>query len=264
MLIRWVDAIAALGSKGIALCAICGRAGIMLARALFGKQSICKQFSLVTREFYNVGVQSFSIIVVSGLFIGMVLSVQGYSVLEQYGAQGTLGQLVLLSLLRELGPVITALLFAGRSGSAITAEIGLMQATEQVASLEIMAVDPLQRIIAPRFWASCIALPLLTLLFITVGIFSGSQVGIEWKAIDAGIFWGTIQSTIDLKHELIISLSKSLTFAVVTSTIALFNGYYCRPSSAGISKATTQTVVYASLGILGLDFILTVFIFGSG
>lgn len=254
--------IAALGRVTIDIILSLGRAGLMLFHALIGKPEPQKQFPLLIKQIHFLGVQSLMICLVSGLFIGMVLGLQGYLVLSIYGAESSLGMMVGLSLLRELGPVVTALLFAGRAGSALTAEIGLMKATEQLSSLEMMAVDPLRRIVAPRFWAGLITMPILTIIFITVGILGGALVGISWKGIDSGFFWATLQEAVDLRYDIINSLIKSLVFAITVMWIALFNGYDCVPTSSGISQSTTRTVVHSSLAILGLDFILTALMFG--
>jgi phospholipid/cholesterol/gamma-HCH transport system permease protein len=208
-------------------------------------------------------VQSLLIIVVSGLFIGMVIGLQGFLILTTYSAEASLGMMVSLSLLRELGPVVTALLFAGRAGSALTAEIGLMKATEQISSLEMMAIDPLRRVVAPRFWAGLISMPLLTAIFVAVGIWGGSVVGVDWKGIDAGFFWSAMQNAVDWRKDLLNCLIKSLIFAITVTWIALFNGYDAVPTSGGISRATTRTVVHSSLAVLGLDFVLTALMFGN-
>ena len=255
--------ISKLGRSGVRFINAVGRATIMLFHALAGRPQPRKHFPLLVQQLYVVGVQSVAIILVSGLFIGMVLSLQGYNVLKDFGAEQSLGPLVSLSLLRELGPVVTALLFAGRAGSALTAEIGLMKATEQLSSLEMMAVDPLRRVISPRFWAGVISLPLLTILFVAVGIWGGSLVGVHWKGIDAGFFWSAMQDAIDLRMDLINCLIKSVVFAITVTWIALFNGYDAIPTSAGISRATTRTVVHSSLAVLGLDFVLTALMFGN-
>ena len=259
----FIDAIAALGRKGIETCASFGRAGIMLFHALVGKPEFRKHAPLLIKQLYSVGVLSLLIIVVSGLFIGMVLGLQGYLVLTTYSAETSLGMLVALSLLRELGPVVTALLFAGRAGSALTAEIGLMKATEQLSSMEMMAVDPLRRVVAPRFWAGFISMPLLTLIFTAIGIWGGSLVGVNWKGIDPGFFWSAMQNAVDLRTDLLNCVIKSAVFAVTVTWIALFNGYDAIPTSEGISRATTRTVVHSSLAVLGLDFVLTALMFGN-
>ncbi|AIJ08708.1 MULTISPECIES: lipid asymmetry maintenance ABC transporter permease subunit MlaE [Edwardsiella] len=258
-----LNGVAAFGRRGIRVCAAFGRAGLMLFSALVGRPEPGKQWPLLRRQLYSVGVQSLLIIIVSGLFIGMVLGLQGYLVLTTYSAEASLGMMVALSLLRELGPVVTALLFAGRAGSALTAEIGLMKATEQLSSLEMMAVDPLRRVVAPRFWAGVISMPLLTVIFVAVGIWGGSVVGVDWKGIDAGFFWSAMQGAVDYRTDLLNCLIKSLVFAITVMWIALFNGYDAVPTSAGISRATTRTVVHASLAVLGLDFVLTALMFGN-
>ncbi|MCF1958216.1 lipid asymmetry maintenance ABC transporter permease subunit MlaE, partial [Escherichia coli] len=210
-----------------------------------------------------VGVQSLLIIMVSGLFIGMVLGLQGYLVLTTFSAEASLGMMVALSLLRELGPVVTALLFAGRAGSALTAEIGLMKATEQISSLEMMAVDPLRRVVAPRFWAGLISMPLLSLIFVAIGIWGGAIVGVDWKGIDEGFFWASMQGAVEWRLDLVNCFIKSVVFAITVTWIALFNGYDAIPTSEGISRATTRTVVHSSLAVLGLDFVLTALMFGN-
>lgn len=258
-----LNALAALGHRGIKTIATFGRAGLMLFNAVVGKPEFRKHAPLLVRQLYNVGVLSMLIIIVSGLFIGMVLGLQGYLVLTTYSAETSLGMLVALSLLRELGPVVAALLFAGRAGSALTAEIGLMRATEQLSSMEMMAVDPLRRVISPRFWAGVISLPLLTIIFVAVGVWGGSLVGVNWKGIDAGFFWTAMQNAVDWRMDLVNCLIKSLVFAITVTWIALFNGYDAIPTSAGISRATTRTVVHASLAVLGLDFVLTALMFGN-
>lgn len=239
-----------------------GQASIMLAQALIGKPQFGKMFPLLVRQLYVLGVQSMLIILISGLFIGMVLGLQGFTILVDFGAEQALGPMVALSLLRELGPVVTALLFAGRAGSALTAEIGLMRATEQLSSLEMMAVDPLRRIIAPRFWAGVLSMPLLAFMFNAVGIYGGYMVGVQWLGVDDGAFWSVMQSSVTMEHDVMNGFIKSLVFAVVVTWIALFKGYTAVPTSPGISAATTQTVVYSSLAVLGLDFVLTAIMFG--
>ena len=240
-----------------------GRAGFMLFGALIGRPQVRKHTPLLIKQLYVLGVQSLLIILLSGLFIGMVLGLQGYVILVDFAAETSLGQLVALSLLRELGPVVTALLFAGRAGSALTAEIGLMKATEQLSSLEMMAVDPLRRVIAPRFWAGIIAMPILAVIFTAIGIWGGHLVGVDWKGVDGGSFWSAMRSAVDVS-DLLNGFIKSVVFAFAVVWIALFNGYDCVPTSEGISQATTRTVVHASLTVLGLDFVLTAMMFGAG
>ncbi|WP_016954484.1 lipid asymmetry maintenance ABC transporter permease subunit MlaE [Catenovulum agarivorans] len=258
-----VDALAKLGRDTISATATTGRAGLVLFNALWAAPDVKKNSPLLIKQLQVVGVQSLAIILVSGLFIGMVLGLQGYTILVGYGAENSLGPMVALSLLRELGPVVTALLFAGRAGSALTAEIGLMKATEQLSSLELMAVDPLRRVIAPRFWAGMISMPLLALLFSSVGIIGGHLVGVEWLGVDSGNFWSVMQAAVDLQDDVMNGVIKSFAFALVVTWIAIFRGYDCIPTSEGISKATTQTVVHSSLAVLGLDFVLTALMFGE-
>ncbi|MCK2082354.1 MULTISPECIES: lipid asymmetry maintenance ABC transporter permease subunit MlaE [Aeromonas] len=257
-----ISQISKLGRSGVRFISAVGRATIMLFHALAGKPEPRKHFPLLVQQLYVVGVQSVAIILVSGLFIGMVLSLQGYNVLKDFGAEQSLGPLVSLSLLRELGPVVTALLFAGRAGSALTAEIGLMKATEQLSSLEMMAVDPLRRVVAPRFWAGAISMPLLAFMFSLIGIFGGKLVGVDWLGVDEGSFWSAMQASVDWQDDIMQGAIKSVIFALVVTWIALFNGYDAKPTSAGISQATTRTVVHSSLAVLGLDFILTAVMFG--
>lgn len=250
-----------LGQATLTFLAMLGRSALILGGAIAMRPEFKKQTSLLIKQCYFIGVKSLSIILVSGLFIGMVLGLQGYFVLTTFSAESSLGMLVAFSLLRELGPVVTALLFAGRAGSALTAEIGLMKATEQLSSMAMMGVDPLKRILAPRFWAGLVCLPSLTAIFVAIGILGGALVGVIWKGIDAGFFWSSIQSNVSLQHDVLNCFIKSIVFAVATLWIALFNGYDCDPTSEGISKATTSTVVASSLVILGLDFILTALMF---
>lgn len=258
-----VNLFAAMGRNAFDVMSGVGRAALMLWGAIFALPNLRKGFPLFVQQIYVVGVQSLTIIVVSGLFIGMVLALQGYTVLVDYGAEDSLGPMVGLALLRELGPVVTGLLFAGRAGSALTAEIGLMKSTEQLSSMEMMAVDPLRRVVAPRFWAGLFCMPLLAVIFSTVGIFGGHLVGVEWLGIDGGNFWSIMQSKVDLVDDVFNGVIKSVVFAFVVTWIALYKGYDAVPTSDGISRATTQTVVQASLAVLGLDFVLTVFMFGG-
>jgi phospholipid/cholesterol/gamma-HCH transport system permease protein len=216
---------------------------------------------LTLREIYFSGVLSLIIILVSGLFVGMVLALQGYDVLQRYGADESLGVLVALSLVRELGPVVAGLLFASRAGSAITAEIGLMKATEQLSAMEMMAVDPVARVVAPRFWGGVISMPLLAALFSTLGIFGAYLVGVKLIGIDAGAFWGNMQAAVDFRFDIVNGVIKSAVFGMAVSLIAVFEGYDAKPTAEGVSTATTRTVVESSLAILALDFVLTVFMF---
>lgn len=258
-----MDRIALLGRAGLDVLAALGRSTIFLVHALFGRSGLRNGFSLLVKQLYSVGVLSLAIVVVSGIFIGMVLALQGYNILSSYGSEQAVGQMVALTLLRELGPVVTALLFAGRAGSALAAEIGNMKSTEQLSSLEMIGVDPLKYIIAPRLWAGFISLPLLTLIFNVVGIWGGAMVAVDWLGVYEGSFWANMQNSVSFTDDVLNGLIKSLVFAFVTTWIAVFQGYDCEPTSEGISRATTKTVVYASLAVLGLDFILTALMFGD-
>ncbi len=258
-----LNQIGQLGANTLATLQGLGRAALMLFGALLGRPRPLKNWHLYMKQLYVVGVLSLLIIVVSGLFIGMVLALQGYTVLAKFGAEQMLGPLVALSLLRELGPVVTALLFAGRAGSALTAEIGLMKATEQLSSMEMMAVDPLRRVIAPRFWAGVISMPLLALIFNAVGILGGHLVGVDWLGVDGGGYWSAMQANVDLQQDVLNGVIKSLVFAFVVTLIALHKGFDAVPTSEGISRATTQTVVTSSLAVLGFDFVLTAVMFGG-
>jgi len=220
-----------------------------------------RRFHLTVREIYFAGVLSLIIILVSGLFVGMVLGLQGYDTLVRYGSSEALGVLVALSLVRELGPVVAGLLFASRAGSAITAEIGLMKATEQLDAMEMMAVDPIARVIAPRFWAGVISMPLLAALFSAMGVFGGYLVGVRMIGVDEGSFWSQMQAAVDFEEDVLNGIIKSLVFGVAITWIAVFEGYDAPPTAEGVSRATTRTVVSSSLAVLALDFILTALMF---
>lgn len=228
---------------------------------LFKSGMSFRRFGLTVKEIYFSGVLSLIIIVVSGLFVGMVLGLQGYETLQKYGSESALGTLVALSLVRELGPVLAALLFASRAGSAITAEIGLMKATEQITAMEMMAVDPIARVVAPRFWGGVISMPLLAALFSAVGIFGGYVVGVVLIGVDDGSFWSQMQAAVDFRQDIVNGVIKSVVFGVAVTAIALFEGYDAPPTAEGVSHATTRTVVTSSLAVLALDFVLTAFMF---
>ena len=238
-----------------------GYAARFFAAVILNTPAAFRRLHLTLREIYFSGVLSLVIILVSGLFVGMVLALQGYDVLTRYGADESLGVLVALSLVRELGPVVAGLLFASRAGSAITAEIGLMKATEQLSAMEMMAVDPLARVVAPRFWGGVVSMPLLAALFSTLGIFGAYIVGVKLIGIDAGAFWGNMQAAVDFRSDIVNGVIKSFVFGAAVSLIAVFEGYDAKPTAEGVSSATTRTVVESSLAILALDFVLTVFMF---
>ncbi len=216
-----------------------------------------RRFRLVMREVYFTGVLSLIIIVVSGLFVGMVLGLQGYETLQKYGATESIGVLVALSLVRELGPVVAALLFASRAGSAITAEIGLMKTTEQLTAMDMMAVSPMARVIAPRFWAGVISMPILALLFSAMGVFGGYIIGVVVIGVDNGAFWSQMQAAVDFRYDVMNGVVKSVVFGIAVAVISTFEGYDAPPTAEGVSRATTRTVVTSALVILALDLMLT-------
>ena len=223
--------------------------------------STLSRFGLVRDQIFFLGNYSLAIISVSGLFVGFVLGLQGYYTLQRYGSSEALGLLVALSLVRELGPVVSALLFAGRAGTSLTAEIGLMKAGEQLSAMDLMAVDPIQRILAPRFWAGVLAMPVLAAVFSAVGIMGAWVVGVVMIGVDAGSFWGQMQSGVDVWKDVGNGVLKSLVFGITVTFVALYQGHEAQPTPEGVSRATTQTVVVASLAVLGLDFVLTALMF---
>lgn len=257
-----ITQIKGLGHFGVSFCLRIGVAGIFLLQTLWQKPKWRQVWPLLSTQLYRVGILSLPIILMSGLFIGMVVSLQGYNTLQKFGADQELGQLLALSIVRELGPVVTALLFAGRAGSALTAEIGLMRATSQISSLEMMAVNPLWHVISPRLFAGFIALPILTMLFNVVAIYGGHLVGVSWLGVDDGSFWVNMQSAVSFRADVLSGIIKSLVFAFVVTWISVYQGYYSQPNAQGISQATTKTVVYSSLLILALDFVLTAVMMG--
>ncbi|WP_110668259.1 lipid asymmetry maintenance ABC transporter permease subunit MlaE [Salinicola halophilus] len=257
-----IDRIALLGRGTLEMLAAVGRAGLFLVQSIICLPSR-EGLHLWLRQMHFVGVMSVAIVLVSGLFIGMVLALQGFTILVGFGADEALGQMVALSLVRELAPVVAALLFAGRAGSALTAEIGLMKATEQLTSMEMIGVDPLRRIVAPRLWAGFVSLPILTVIFGVVGIWGGYLVGVKWLGVYDGSFWSNMQDSVSFVGDVLNGMVKSLVFGLVVTWIAVFQGYDLIPTSEGISRATTRTVVYASLAVLGLDFVLTALMFGD-
>lgn len=238
-----------------------GMASRFFVYTLLYSGSSFRRFHLTIKELFSTGVMSLIIIIVAGLFVGMVLGLQGYETLKRYGSESALGSMVALSLVRELGPVVAALLFASRAGSAMTAEIGLMKATEQISAMEMMAVNPIARIVAPRFWAGVISMPLLAAMFSAVGVFGGYLVGVVQIGVDEGSFWSQMQSAVDFRDDILNGVIKSFVFGIVVTVIALFEGYDAPPTAEGVSGATTRTVVTSSLAILMLDFVLTAIMF---
>jgi len=250
-----------LGRSGIDFFQRLGRASVLLGHILVGIPTVLLRFPLVIQQLYSVGVLSLLIILVSGLFVGMVLGLQGYNTLVDFGAEESLGIMVAVSLVTELGPVVAALLFAGRAGSALTAEIGLMKATEQLSAMEMMAIDPIRRVLTPRFLAGFISMPLLAAIFSAVGVIGGDFVGVGLLDVDEGAYWSQMQSSVDFYDDVMNGVIKSVVFGIVVTWIAVFEGYDAIPTSEGVSRATTRTVVHSSLAILGLDFILTAIMF---
>lgn len=252
-----------LGQSGIEFCGSLGRSGLLVASTLWRVPKWRRSFFFLLEQLYAVGVLSLLVILVSAMFIGMVVSLQGHNTLAKFGAAQELGRLVALSVVRELGPVVTALLFAGRAGSALTAEIGFMKTTEQLASMEMMGVDPLWRVISPRLWAGFIAMPILTLIFNAIAIYGGYLVGVQWLGVDSGSFWSNMQAAVDFRVDVMGGIIKSIVFGFVVTWIAVYQGLNTIPNPLGISRATTRSVVYSSLAILGLDFILTAIMLGG-
>ncbi|VAW88789.1 Phospholipid ABC transporter permease protein MlaE [hydrothermal vent metagenome] len=251
-----------MGQRGLAFFSRLGRAAIFFLRVLTALPSLFLKPRLLIVQLYSVGVLSFQLIAISGLAVGMVLGLQMYSTLVDFGADNSLGPVVALSLVRELGPVLAALLFAGRAGSALTAEIGLMKATEQLSGMEMMAVDPLKRIVAPRYLAGVISMPLLAAIFSAAGILGCYIIGISLLSIDTGAFWSQMQIQVDWYDDVLNGIIKSIAFGVVATWIAVFEGYDAAPTTEGVSRATTRTVVHTAFAVLGLDFILTALMFG--
>lgn len=254
-----IDSVRNLGTRSINALWRAGSMARFFMLILTNSGMSFRRFQLTIREIYFAGVMSLVIIMVSGLFIGMVLGLQGFETLEHYGAEETMGVLVALSLVRELGPVVTALLFASRAGSAITAEIGLMKATEQLKAMDMMAIDPMARVVAPRFWAGTISMPMLAALFSATGIFGGYLVATLLVGIDSGVFWSNLHAAVDFRYDVLNGFVKSFVFGVAISIIATFEGFDADPTAEGVARATTRTVVTSALTVLLLDLILTGF-----
>jgi phospholipid/cholesterol/gamma-HCH transport system permease protein len=251
--------IAAVGGFVLGAVTRIGAATLFCLRVLARSMTSFTRPRLLVREVYFAGALSLVIIMVSGLFVGMVLGMQGYETLQTYGSEEKLGVLVALSLVRELGPVVAALLFASRAGSAITAEIGLMKATEQLAAMEMMAVDPVARVVAPRFWAGVVSMPLLAALFSALGIVGAYLVGVRLLGVDSGAFWSQMQAAVDFRQDILNGVLKSLVFGFGIAAVATFEGFAAPPTAEGVSRATTRTVVNSSLLVLALDLVLTGF-----
>ena len=261
MMAAVLNALHRLGQMTLDAFARTGRGSVFLAQLLPALPSVFGRPSLLIRQLYMVGVQTLLIILVAGLFVGMVLALQAYIVLVDFGAEDSISLMVSLSILRELGPVFTGLLFAGRAGSALTAEIGLMKSTEQLSGMEMMAVDPMRYVVAPRFLAGFISVPLLTVIFMAVAILGGYLVSTELLGIYEGVFWSQMQTKVDFYDDVVNGIIKSVVFGFVIVWIAVYEGYDCLPTSEGLAQATTRTVVHSSLAVLGLDFVLTAIMF---
>lgn len=238
-----------------------GQGARLFIRLLSTLGGSLKRFGLIRDQIHFLGNYSLAIIAVSGLFVGFVFGLQGYYTLQRYGSSSALGLLVTLTLVRELGPVVTALLFAGRAGTSLTAEIGLMKAGEQISVMEMMAVDPVLRVLAPRFWAGVITMPLLAAVFSAMGIIGGWAVGVLMIGVDGGSFWSQIQGGVDVWQDVGNGVLKSIVFGFTVTFIALLQGFEAQPTPEGVASATTRTVVVSSLSVLGLDFILTAMMF---
>lgn len=258
-----IEVVIRLGRWGLGTFERLGRGHLFLARLLLGLPVLFLRFPLLVAQIHSVGAMTLPIITVSGAFVGMVLGLQGYNTLVDFGAEESLGVIVSLSLVRELGPVVSALLFAGRAGSALTAEIGLMKATEQLSGMEMMAVDPIRRVAAPRFFAGCFSMPLLAAIFSAVGVLGGYFVGVGLLGVDEGSFWSQMQTSTDWQEDVLNGVIKSVAFGIVVTWIAVFEGCDASPTSEGVAQATTRTVVHSAFAVLALDFVLTALMFGA-
>jgi phospholipid/cholesterol/gamma-HCH transport system permease protein len=259
-----VEQIARIGRTGIAFTQSLGQSALLLWMALTAPlDRLSREFRRLVQQLYFIGVNSVLIVMLSGLFIGMVLALQGHTVLSRFGAVEALGQLVSLTLLRELGPVVAGLLFAGRAGSAITAELGFMKATEQLSALEMMGVDPLAHVLRPRLLAGLISMPVLAQIFNAVAILSAWVVSTELLGIDSGSFWANMQQVVDFREDVVNGIIKAIVFGIVITWVAVHQGYTAAPNTEGINRSTTRSVVIASLSVLALDFILTALMFGD-
>jgi phospholipid/cholesterol/gamma-HCH transport system permease protein len=234
-----------------------GRSQLFLLALLRDTPAAFARLGLIAAQVYSVGALTLILISTAGLFVGAVLGLQLYYTLAKFGASESLGAVTVLALVRELGPVVTAILFAGRAGTALASEIGLMRATEQLAGMEMMAVDPFRRVIVPRFVAGVISMPLLAAIFSALGILGAYLVGVELKGLDDGVFWSPIQTTVDVRDDVLGGVLKSFVFGIAASLIAVYEGYYAYPTAEGVSRATTRTVIVTALSVLVLDFMLT-------
>ena len=253
--------IRSVGAKTLGFIQSLGSITLFLLNILAKSGTAFVRPRLSVRQVYFAGVLSVLIVAVSGLFVGMVLGLQGYTQLSKFKSADILGYMVAASLLRELGPVLAAILFASSAGGAMTSEIGLMKTTEQLEAMGVMAVDPVARVVAPRFWAGVLSMPLLACIFNVAGIGGGYLVGVEWLGLDGGVFWSQMQNGIGWSYDVANGLIKSAVFGAAVSLIAVYQGFHCVPTAEGILRASTRTVVSSALAVLALDFILTAFMF---
>ncbi|AHN29038.1 putative ABC transporter, permease component YrbE [Snodgrassella alvi wkB2] len=256
-----MKAIEQLGAKTLSFVQHLGRAALFLLAALLRSGTVLRRPRLMIRQMYFSGVLSIIIIAVSGLFVGMVLGLQAYTQLAKFKSADILGYMVAAAMLRELGPVLAAILFASSAGGAMTSEIGLMKTTEQLEAMNVMAIDPVARVIAPRFWAGVLSMPLLASIFNVAGVYGAYLIGVKYFGMDNGVFWGQMQNNLDFYYDVVNGLIKSLVFGVVVTLIAVYQGFYAKPTSEGILRANTRTVVSSSLTILAVDFMLTALMF---
>lgn len=258
-----LEPIRLIGEAALRALARLGQAALFILQVIAALPMLLRRFSLVITQLYEVGVLSIAIIVISALAVGMVLGLQMFYTLRDFGSEQILGQVVALALVRELGPVLAGLLFAGRAGSALTAEIGLMKATEQLSSMEMMAVDPIKRVVAPRFLAGVLSMPLLAAMFSAIGIIGGYLVGVGLLGVDSGAFWSLMQANVDWYDDILNGIIKSFVFGIIITWIAVFEGYDAKPTAEGVSRATMRTVVHSAFAVLAFDFILTALMFGG-
>lgn len=256
-----MKAIEQLGAKTLSFVQHLGRAALFLLAALLRSGTVLRRPRLMIRQMYFSGVLSIVIIAVSGLFVGMVLGLQAYTQLAKFKSADILGYMVAAAMLRELGPVLAAILFASSAGGAMTSEIGLMKTTEQLEAMNVMAIDPVARVIAPRFWAGVLSMPLLASIFNVAGVYGAYLIGVKYFGMDNGVFWGQMQNNLDFYYDVVNGLIKSLVFGVAVTLIAVYQGFYAKPTSEGILRANTRTVVSSSLTILAVDFMLTALMF---
>lgn len=256
-----MNPISLLGRNTLSLIRTLGATVLFLFTILAQLPALLVRPRLIVRQMYFAGVLSVLIVAVSGLFVGMVLGLQGYTQLVKFKAESALGFMVAASLLRELGPVLAAILFASSAGGAMTSEIGLMKTTEQLEAMNVMAVNPVARVVAPRFWAGVLSMPLLAAIFNAAGIYGGYLVGVQWLGLDANTFWTQMQGNIQFGYDVLNGLIKAGVFGVAVTLIAVYQGFHCVPTAEGILRASTRTVVSSALVVLALDFILTAFMF---